>query len=172
VVKVRSFETLANIHQWLATGRHPWRSVCLDSLTELQKRIIDALVGPGQMQLQDWGTLLRKMEAFVRALRDLTEASPKPVDVVLVTCMAQQRPDGSWRPLLQGQLADTLPYYFDVAGRLVAARETGQRMLLIQPIGPFVAKDATDVLTVRYGPAVEDPNVTDMIHTKVKEETE
>lgn len=38
VVTTRSFTQVASVYQWLASGQHGFRSVVLDSLTEIQKR--------------------------------------------------------------------------------------------------------------------------------------
>src|SRR6185436_12570008 len=71
LLTVTDLETVQRAFQWLTQGQHPFRSVIIDSLSEVQKRAIDAIAGPAQMKLQDYGALLRKIEAMVRAFRDL-----------------------------------------------------------------------------------------------------
>ena len=163
VVTIRTIDTLSAAWKVLAKEDHPWKSVVIDSLTEAQKRMQDALTGSAPLQLQDWGVLLRKMEAMVRSFRDLTEHPERPLDLVLFTAMeAVNESDGVRRPLLQGQIQNTLPYYVDVCGFLgVVTREdtTLERRLCIQPSSRWVAKDATDILTRHFGSSIPDPNL-------------
>jgi hypothetical protein len=166
VVKVRSWDTVGKVYTWLNTTPHPWKSLIIDSLTELQKRVIDAIAGTAQMQMQDWGVLLRRMEAMVRSFRDLTEAQ-HPLTTVLFTAMAHEKAQRI-RPMLQGQLGDTLPYYVDVSGYLDIRLDPSDntqvvRCLVIQPQANIVAKDGTDVLTRTYGPVVANPDIQQML---------
>lgn len=161
IVTTRSFPQVAQVYQWLASGRHGFRSVVLDSLTEIQKRCLDDVAGVEQPTTQDWGALLRRMEMLVRQFRDLTMHPTRPLEAVVLICMTSEK-GARFRPHVQGQLGITLPYFVDVVGYLfVQPDETGQlqRRLLVQPAGQFDAKDRTN----RLGQVVEDPNVEQMI---------
>lgn len=163
VVVVRNFNQISTVFQWLNSGQHPFRSVTLDSLTEMQKRVLDDVAGTEQPTTQDWGALLRRMEALVRQFRDLTMHATKPIEAVVLICPTSEK-SGRYRPHVQGQLGITLPYFVDVVGYLyVQADETGalSRKLLVQPSGQFDAKDRTN----RLGAVVDSPNVENMIST-------
>ncbi|MEK6879186.1 MAG: hypothetical protein AABY22_06230, partial [Nanoarchaeota archaeon] len=67
VCAVPDFETMSLAYQWLRSGQHQFRSVVVDSLMEVQKRCIDAAVGSSALAQQDWGTVLRKLEALIRS---------------------------------------------------------------------------------------------------------
>lgn len=152
VVNCPDFETLTLVYQWLRSGQHPFVTVIIDSLMEAQKRCIDATVGTSALDQQDWGLLLRKLEAIVRSYRDLTlvEANTVSVVILLVGSRAGVK-TGKQEPLLQGQLADTVPYYLDVVGYLFkqpvtaadGVTQTFQRSLLVDEQPGFVAKDGT-----------------------------
>lgn len=160
-VTTRDFATIATVFQWLASGQHPFRSVTLDSLTEIQKRCLDAVAGVNQPTQQDWGELLRKMEKLVRDFRDLTLHPTKPLEAVVIICVTSTK-EGRAKPHVQGQLAVTLPYFVDVVGYLfVQADEHNQpvRRLAVQPLGPYDAKDRTN----RLGLVVDHPNVETML---------
>ena len=147
VVRIGNFNQMAKVYEWLQSGQHCFTSVVIDSLMEIQKRCIDNIAGVEIMKTQDWGQLLRKMEAMVRSFRDLAGQDPNnPVRVVVATCGTVQR-DGQFRPLLQGQLGDTVPHFFDVVGQLgIWPDENGvpTRQMLVAPATGFTAKDGTD----------------------------
>jgi hypothetical protein len=163
VASCPDFETLQHVYQWLRSGQHCFRSVVVDSLMEAQKRCIDSEVPDlRQLHQQDWGTLLRKVEAEVRRYRDLTLIESNPVEVV-VFLVGTVDAEGVRRPLLQGQLRQTVPYYLDVVGYLyVTAGEDGsmQRGLLLHPQPNFVAKEGTGRLG---GPVVLNPDLSQMV---------
>lgn len=153
-VVVQDWDTWIRVHQWLVSGYHPFVSVVLDSLTEIQKRCRDAVRGPEQMQLQHWGELLILMETAVRQLRDLAKNPQTHLQNVIVLALTDMNKDRG-RPLVQGALQMVLPGFVDVIGYM----QTGQypengglyRTMTIQPYGQFVAKDRTDLLTQTFG---------------------
>jgi AAA domain-containing protein len=118
VVIVRDYTVMIRAVEWLTSGRHPFVSVVVDSISEIQKRCKDNIRSlDEQMDQRRWGSLLDHMEALVRTLRDLTEHPTKPIQAIVLTAMTSQR-DGKWRPYVQGQLATTMPYFLDVIGYL------------------------------------------------------
>lgn len=162
IVQVTNFEILQTTYQWLQMGEHDFVSVGLDSLMETQKRLIDSIVGQEQLQTQDWGVVLRRLEALVRQYRDLVIKPNNPVRCVVFTVGTRIDDHGVRRPLLQGQLRDSLPYYIDSVGYLYVTHEDGvnlTRNLLVQPTPSIVAKDGTNRLG---GPVVVNPNLTQL----------
>lgn len=164
VATIKSFQALGIVMQWLTSGKHPFKSVVVDSISELQKRAMDSITGTDAAQQQDWGTLLRKMEGIVRALRDLTISNGiQAIDCVMIIAGSQVK-DGITRPHLQGQLGSTIMYYFDVCGYLYLKQdEDGNviRSLLTAPLGNFAAKDRTG----QFGTVVNSPNIAQMLST-------
>lgn len=113
VVNLRSYAHMQQAYAWLDSGQHCFRSVAIDSITELQVRCKEQLEGSGQMTMQRWGELLTHMEQLVRGFRDLTEHPTNPLEAVIVTSMTEFR-DNKWRPYVQGKLQVKLPYFFDL----------------------------------------------------------
>ncbi len=162
VTTVRDFSTIQRAYDWLASGQHPFNSVVIDSISEVQQRCVDALVGVDQMKTQDWGELLRKMSQLVRQLRDLTFHPTKPLEAVVIIAMTRNY-DGVYKAYVQGQLATTMPYYCDTIGYLYhdIDQTTGARTLkiLVSDNAEFEAGDRTG----RLPAVVDNPTVEGML---------
>ena len=117
VVTVRDYDTVLKTYQWLQLGRHQFKSLIIDSISELQVKCMDSIAGNEQMKMQQWGELLRHMGGLLRDLRDLTMHPTNPLEAVVLTAMARTG-DGRAKPYLQGQLAIQAPYFYDILGAL------------------------------------------------------
>ncbi len=163
IVPVHSYRAVARAYEWLNSGQHPFNSVGLDSLSEIQQRCVDDLVGIKQMTTQDWGALLRQVSALVRQFRDLTTNPVKPMDAVIFIAMARQRDDGVWRPHVQGALATTLPYFVDICAFLqVVTQEDGTSVRRLF-VGPTVGYETGERVGGRLGAYLDNPDVTRML---------
>jgi AAA domain len=161
IVFVRDYQTVQLAYQWLNVSPHPFRSVTIDSISEVQQRCVDALVGTNQMQQQEWGELLRSVSTLVRNFRDLTTHPTLPLEVVTMIAMTREQ-SGKWKPYMQGQIAVTLPYYIDVIGYYYSQPlETGfsLRRLLVSPQSTFEAGDRTG----RLGQVIDEPTIPHML---------
>ena len=126
----------ATIHQTytiLKSGRHPFNSASVDSITEFQQRIIDDLVGWKKVGRDEWGVLLRQVSWATRQWRDLVTNPVKPLwTLTFIAGTSWDDRLGKWRPLVQGQVGNFLPYYVDILGYL-GAMPDGTRHLLVGP---------------------------------------
>ncbi len=118
VVVTRDYETMLRTYQWLQSGKHPFKSLIIDSVSELQVKLIEQIAGREQMQMQAWGNLLRQFTGLMRDLRDLTMHPTNPLSAVVLVAMEREDKDGQKRPYLQGQSGVTLPYLTDITGYL------------------------------------------------------
>lgn len=165
VIWAKDFADIQLAYQWLQSGQHPFNSVILDSLTEIQKRYIIGKFGANALDQQAWGDVLRDMEQLVLDYKDLKFHPTHPLWAIVFIAGSHEK-EGKRRPLLQGQLGLTLPYKVDVLGYLETQLDaTGGfcRRLLVQPYGPIDAKDRTDFLTEHYGPVIHDPDIKQML---------
>ncbi len=166
-VLIRDWATMQRVYTWLNSGQHFFRSLGLDSLTEIQKRCMDDIAGGGRMMQADWGDLLSAMEGLVRQMRDLTFHPTNPLQCVAILALSEPDKKGATRPFIKGQLSLSLPGFVDVVGYLYTGidPQTGHmaRNLLIQPAPGYVAKDRTDILTTTYGNTIVNPNLETMI---------
>lgn len=126
VVTVRDFDTIQQVYRWLTQAPHRFRSVIIDSITELQRRCKANLKGQSEaMKIQDWDTILRIMDGVIRGYRDLT-LMPGPVDFVGFVAETKLGQDGKWRPSMQGQIGNALPYWVDIRGYLYRTAENDE----------------------------------------------
>jgi hypothetical protein len=165
IVYVRDFRSLEQAYSWCAAGRHPFRSLVLDSISEAQQRCIDAISGVNPMQQQDWGQLLRVVSDLARKMRDLTTHPTNPLDAVIITAMARNRND-VWEPHVSGSLSTSLPYFFDLCMYLapVANAETGETIRRLF-IGSFPGYVTGERVGGCLGSYIDSPNISDMLVT-------
>lgn len=171
-VMVRDFNTFNRAYEWLNSGRHPFRSVVVDSLTEVQKRCKDAISGDDTPSERDWGLLLIKMEFLVRNMRDLVTHATNPLDAVIFLALVKDV-NGKRKAEIQGALSRSLPGYVDLIGYLfVQVAEDGEefRRMLIRPRDGFESGDRTHTLSQHYGVAITSPDVEEMLTVLNEEE--
>lgn len=118
IVHVRDYDIIPRAYQWLLSGKHEFRSVIIDSISELQAKALEQIAGRKQMETRDWGSLLREMTGFMRDMRDLTTHPTNPLECVVLTAMAKEDMQGKAVPYLQGQAANIISYLWDVTGYL------------------------------------------------------
>lgn len=118
VVQVLEYDTVLKAYEWLRSGQHQFKSLIIDSVSELQVKLFDKIAGPEQVKMQQWGEVLRHMGGLLRDIRDLTMHPKTPLEAIVLTAMAKPGQDGRYHPYLQGQLAVQLPYFYDITGAI------------------------------------------------------
>lgn len=161
VVQVQDYDTVLKAFQWLKLGRHQFKSLIIDSISELQVKCMDSIAGTEAMKMQQWGELLRHMGALLRDLRDLTMHPTAPLEAIVLTAMARQDKDGQFHPYLQGQLATQAPYFYDILGAITVDEQINPdptqppyrvRKMLVQRTHEY---EAGERVQGRLGTAVE-----------------
>ncbi len=180
VVDVQDWETYRLVLDIILSGDHPFKSLLVDSLTEIQKQLKDALLPDNEFgsytkaDYDIWDQLLTFMEADARKLRNLARPGHKnPINVVIVA--ASNVEEYPRRPILQGALRRSLPGFVDVEGYLhaeeVMNEKSGQkvkrRVLDIDPHDEATAevKCRPGELVAKHGDAIWDPNIKRMLRT-------
>jgi hypothetical protein len=131
MVRVADTAVAKRVYDVLNSGQHGFNGMVIDSLTEVQQRIIDDLAGTRQLSREQWGVLLRNVNAMIRQFRDLISHPIRPMWGICYIAGTHQF-QGKWRPLLQGGARDYVPYYPDILG-YIGAMQDGSRHLLIGP---------------------------------------
>lgn len=164
IVNVVNVAALEDAWAWLNRGQHSFNTVILDSLSEMQKRFVDRIAGTAQMQQQQWGELLRTLEKVVRDIKDLKIHPVTPVEAVVVVCGSQKKEGEPVGPQLQGALANSIPFYFDLVGFCTLAQdgETLSQHVLIMPLNDIVAKDRPG-FSRTLGPVLVNPDITNLL---------
>lgn len=165
IVRVTDFSTALKAYDWLKSGRHPFRSVILDSISEFQVKAQEFVNGRERMQTQHWGELLSRLSFFGRDLRDLTVQDQ--IDAVVITAMTKDQ-NNVKKPFLQGQIGDQIPYWYDITGYLYVDQEIDPtdgsahtvRRLLVDKHPNFEAGNRVPGLE----PIITNPNIENMIN--------
>ena len=179
VVDLKSFDKLEEIFWFLAKGDHPYKSVGIDSLSELQminlegitKRLMGKITASGAKRAslddiwqEDYGTSTQQLRRVVRQFRDL----PMHVFFSCHDSMSQDKDKNETvHPMLTPKLRTAVMGYMDVIGYMYVDsseeaeegdedRETPRR-LLCRPFGKWVAKDRSP--GQRLGLLMEDPTI-------------
>lgn len=158
LVEVRGMKDLEQVLDFLEEGNHPYRSVVLDSLTEVQlsallslhslgeqekrRKLIAALgydpeVVKSWLEPQDYGVALSLMRRLLRRFRNLDLP-------FFATALSKEASRGEVVPALVGALAEEVGGFFDVVAYL-ALEEEGeekviQRKLLVGAMPGFYTK--------------------------------
>ncbi len=177
-VRVRAMSDVEQAYKWLASGQHEFRSVVLDSLTDIQLTC-RYMIRDGQAKqrditdMQSWGKLLDTMIELCRQFRNLTDHPTHPLDCVLVIA-GSEISDGQWAPQLQGGIKGRISGFFDVIMFLQNESDTitgdkKRRGHIVQAMS-WKAKDRTHALTEHYGDYVDDPDIEEMMEVLNKSE--
>lgn len=168
-VRVQNWKEMQSVYDELHRGQHGFKTVILDSLTEIQKfnmyQIMEDLkttrpdLDPDVPGMREWGKNLEQMRRFVRAFRDL------PMNVVFTALKKDDKNDKTGMvttmPSLSGKLAgevaaflDIVAYYY-VKQITIDGEKIDKRLLLTAKTETIIAKDRTRQLPQ----VIEDPTM-------------
>jgi hypothetical protein len=178
-VDFSGFDFLQTVFAGLAKGDHGYKTVIIDSLSELVKYNLDSIIqkkidngarnrDTDDIFLEDYGTMTKQMRRVVRMFRDL------PMHVIY-TCHAapvDQSENSKIGPDLSNKLRASVIGYMDVVGYMYIGEktvtETGTdgkpaetkvpcRKLLCTPLGKFIAKDRSP--GNKLGKTIDEPTM-------------
>lgn len=178
VVRIESWRDMQSVYDPLYDRELPYRTVILDSLTEMQKLSMNTIMrellnndpsrDPDVPGMREWGKSTEQIRRLVRGFRDL------PTNTI-VTALAKQDKDQRTgltkiQPSLPGKLAAEIPGFLDIVAYyyIKVRNDDIKRLLLTQPTETQVAKDRTGQLPM----VVEEPTMrifADCIFTSNKE---
>lgn len=160
VIRVDSFEKLQRAYDALFVGKHPFKTVIIDSLTETNKfgmydimaRAVrkDSDRDPDLPGIGEWGKNSEQTRKLIRAFRDL------PMNTIF-TALRQDSKNKfghtTTQPDLPGKLAGQVPALVDEVLYMYVKQVEGsyRRLLLCQRTEEIVAKDRSDNLPAVLG---------------------
>jgi|SRR5215207_5610379 len=169
VARVVTWQDLYDVYMALYKGEGGYKTIVLDSLTELQKLSMQTIMkevvakeperDPEVPSIREWGKNGEQTRRFVRAFRDL------PANVIF-TCLVVNDKDQKtgkimYRPSLSGKLSLEVAGYMDIVvfaySKMMKVDEQDKicRFLLTGMTDTHVAKDRSN----RLPQVVEDPSM-------------
>lgn len=187
VVDLENFDQLDQFFWFLAKGDHPYKSVGIDSLSELQminlESIVQKLVGKSSTSgakraslddiwQDDYGTSTQQLRRLVRRFRDL----PMHVFFTCHDATSQDKEKNeSTHPMLTPKLRTAVMGYMDVIGYMyvdteaeAADPESTHRRLLCRPFGKWKAKDRSP--GQKLGLVMENPSIPAIMQRILEQE--
>jgi hypothetical protein len=180
VVRVQTWDEMQGLYNELHAERHKYKTVILDSLTEIQKfsmyNIMKEVVDdnperdPDIAGMREWGKNIEQMRRYVRAFRDL------PINTIF-TALAREDKDNrgqiTKKPSLSGKLAgevaaflDIVLYYY-VKNVKQGDEVVRQRLMLTSATDTTTAKDRTGKLPL----ILESPTMSDIYSAVIGHQT-
>jgi hypothetical protein len=183
-VRVTTWKEMQAVYNVLHSGKHDYRTVVLDSLTEIQKfnmyNIMTELyaakgdsgkVDPDVPSMREWGKNLEQIRRFVRAFRDLQMHT-------LFTALERQDKDErtglvTIRPSLSGKMAEEVAAFLDIVmyyyvKEVKENEETVTKRLLLTRKSPqHTAKDRSGKLPI----VIQDPDMSKLYQLMYGQET-
>lgn len=176
IIRVTSYQQFIRLHAEIK--RSPYKTVIIDSLSEVQKLCMEEIMKNAQKddpefdidkpRIQDWGKNLSQTRRLVRAYRDL------PVNVIM-TALAQtdqSRPNKpKAKPAFTGKAADEVPGFLDIVLYMYTklVDEKVERRILSMGTPDIIAKDRTS----RLPQVMQDPTfgkIYQTIHGNIGEQ--
>ncbi len=153
-VRITSWNQLKKVYDSLKDGKHGYRTIGLDSVTEMQKLGMshtmferhgdDDLSVP---EIKEWNINVEQVRRYVRAFRDLPNVNViitalERVDIDKRTQLSRKKPS------LSGKVADEIPAFLDIVTYLYVGEIDGENQRILQTGNTpgVVAKDRSDRL--------------------------
>lgn len=140
---IKTVKDLQDLLEYLKTQDHDFKTVIIDSITEIND-IIKAGIEKKSgrpMQLQDWGVVAKKIEGILRGFREL------PMHVIIIAQELVEKDEDKISkilPSLNGKAKDKSAYFMDVVGYLKIEKGTGERTCITSPHHKLASKDRTN----------------------------
>lgn len=154
VVRVQSFNEMGKLFAELRKGQSEYRTIVLDSLTEIQKfgmydimqRALqeDDSRDPDLPGIGEWGKNTEQMRRFVRAFRDL------PMNVIFTALVREEKDRGKTfvKPGLSAKLSGEVAGFLDIVSFMYVREVDGEmkRLLATVTTETMIGKDRTGML--------------------------
>lgn len=140
-VEIKTLKDLQDLYLYLSKGGHPYETVVIDSISEINDLIksqLEAKRGRA-LQIQDWGEIAKQIEDVLRKFRSLD------MHVIMIAQESIERDDQKiikYTPSLNGKTATKIAYFMDIVGH-IEVLPTGEHLINTQPSPKYLTKDRT-----------------------------
>jgi len=145
LISLLTYDDLKEIHEFLTEGEHSFRTIVIDSLTEVQRLALESALqtakDPAMPSINDYG---RANELLIKAFRNYRNLAQDQGWTVIFTALARDVKDEStggiscW-PALSPKAAEMVCGSVDAIGHM-ALNKDGARVLRFVRNGPYIAK--------------------------------
>ncbi|NDK08474.1 AAA family ATPase [Candidatus Gracilibacteria bacterium] len=143
-VDIKTIIDLKQLYEYLKKGGHPYESVVIDSISEINDIIkMELEKKRGRpLQLQDWGVIAKTIESTLRDFRSLN---------MHVIFIAQEKEINDETkiakivPMLNGQSATRIAYFMDIVG-YIETNSAGDHVVNTLPDPKYLCKDRTGLI--------------------------
>lgn len=154
VVKIKGWNVAQKTLEYIRSDNHPFRTVMIDSISEIQIKAKEQIKGNKAFQLQDWGVLSQNMGAFLRELRDISASDTSKIQMTYLISTAKDYVQGEnqprvWKPFLEGATAQIVPYLFDMTAYIYLDE------VLVNPQNPGQGSKIQQVFFTGTHPTIE-----------------
>jgi phage nucleotide-binding protein len=173
VIRVKDWNSIAELYDVLQSGNHDYRTCIIDSLTEAQKFNMSAVMSkrilereekgesqdPDVPDMRAWGKNIEQIRKFVRAFRDLE------MNVIFTALVKEEKNPRTGllerMPQLSGKLAGEVAAFLDIVVYYYTKTvdDEVKRLLLTTATDEYVAKDRTGKLP----PLLEAPTLAEIM---------
>lgn len=154
VVKIKNWAVAQKTLEYIRSDNHPFQTVMIDSISEIQIKAKDEIKKGKAFQLQDWGVLSQNMGAFLRDLRDISASDESKIRMCYLISTAKEYSQGEgqpriWKPFLEGATAQIVPYLFDMTAYIYLDE------VMINPSNPGEGTKIQQVFFTGTHPTIE-----------------
>lgn len=167
ILETGEIPVLDTARQWLRTGKHPFKSISVDSIMEW-KFILERYMYPGVMDLdpKTKGVINKHFEDALRDIRDLAQAPQSPVRCIMFITGASVDPfQGHIKPIMQGRVGEAVPYWMDLVGYQETITQKNSKLvfrelhLAQRPSNDLEVGDGTNKIISSLGTPIKDATV-------------
>lgn len=136
VVRIDKWKVAQDVMSYLKTRSHPFKTILLDSVTEVVIKAKEAINNRDQFKIQHWGTLSSNMGYLLRDLRDEASHPKSPIEMMCVIAVEQENVKTNIQgevesrkvePYLEGGVKKIISYLFDVTAYITIVDEMADR---------------------------------------------
>ena len=143
--EIKNLQDLKSLLVYLSNEKHPYKTLVIDSITEINDMIRQSIQWPSQkpMSRNDWGILADRIEWIIRVLKDLD------MNVIILAqemnVLDEEKIDKKI-PSLNWKMPTKICYYMDVVGYMYLNKD-GERVIKTSTSNKVLSKDRTNKLS-------------------------